>query len=325
MHKRYVEFDALRVVALGMILICHFIRTVGFHRLDIPFGCIGNMIFFVISGWLLGLAWGNKGYPQYGRRFLVWRILRLAVPLWLFAVPYMTYLKAIGYHISIKDVILNLTLLNWFDRLPGMTPYWFITGIASFYVVVLFMSRVRNVVHRPVSSSFMIIGMAIAVQCLLSLNGIRYGYFLIMIAVGLLCFLNAKKIYDGFLQYIHISSMLSAAVAILLLLCYWLGVTHNSIVVGTPICYYATIPVALFITTMVFSLPRTIQANKIVEFISSISYEVYLVHSAMLLFMKPLSSNSLMYAALFLVGTFALAIPLHLASISVFRLTGLQK
>lgn len=66
MNRRYAEFDALRVIALGMILICHFIRNVGFYNLDIPFGCVGNMIFFAISGWLLGLAWDRKAYPAYG-------------------------------------------------------------------------------------------------------------------------------------------------------------------------------------------------------------------------------------------------------------------
>lgn len=40
--KRRDEFDVLRVCALGLILLCHFLRSIGSHLLDIPLGCVGN-------------------------------------------------------------------------------------------------------------------------------------------------------------------------------------------------------------------------------------------------------------------------------------------
>ncbi len=192
--NRYAEFDMLRAVALGMILACHFIRSIGFHQLDIPLGCVGNMMFFVMSGWLLGLAWESNNYPRYGEQFLKRRLLRLAVPLWLFAIPYMIWFKASGHSLAVKDVLSNLLLLNWFARIPGMTPYWFITAITVFYIVLIALSRVTMQKSRPLAVAAILSCSGLMVQGVLSLQGIRYGYILVMMVCGALAFLNASSI-----------------------------------------------------------------------------------------------------------------------------------
>ena len=64
--NRYHDFDRLRVVALMMILACHFVRSIGFYSLDLVLGAVGNFIFFVLSGWLLGLAWQGSGAGTLG-------------------------------------------------------------------------------------------------------------------------------------------------------------------------------------------------------------------------------------------------------------------
>ena len=78
--KRYLVFDRLRVVALMMILACHFTRSVNAGnangvRIDLMLGAVGNFIFFVLSGWLLGLSWQNKGCCRLGRKWLWHRIV----------------------------------------------------------------------------------------------------------------------------------------------------------------------------------------------------------------------------------------------------------
>ena len=209
MIKRYAEFDVLRVVALGMILACHFIRSIGFHRLDIPLGCIGNMIFFVMSGWLLGLAWESKNHPVYGWQFLKRRLVRLAVPLWLFAVPYMIWFKVSGHSLAAKDVFLNLALCNWFARIPGMTPYWFITAISAFYIAVIALSRVKLQKSRPLLVAAILATFAILIQTALSFCGIRYGYILVLMSCGALAFLNANRLLSFFRRSIVNSTMVS--------------------------------------------------------------------------------------------------------------------
>lgn len=320
MIKRYAEFDVLRAVALGMILACHFIRSIGFHQLDIPLGCIGNMIFFVMSGWLLGLAWESKHHPVYGWHFLKRRLLRLAVPLWLFAAPYMIWLIANGHPLTAKDVFLNLALLNWFARIPGMTPYWFITAIAAFYIAVIVLSRIKRYQSHPFVVALILVASAILIQVFLSLCGIRYGYILVMMLCGALAFLNANRLLAFIGKRIAKSIICCEIVAVVILfLAFWRLICSDIIIVGTPTCYYSTIPIALLVTMIVFALPDYIKKMHAWTFLSSISYEVYLVHAAVLIWTKSVSNNVAIYAALFFFGTFLLAILLHYASSAVVK------
>lgn len=324
MIKRYAEFDVLRAVALGMILACHFIRSIGFHQLDIPLGCIGNMIFFVMSGWLLGLAWDGKHHPVYGWQFLKRRLLRIAVPLWLFAIPYMIWFKASGHSLTAKDAFLNLALCNWFARIPGMTPYWFITAITAFYIAVIALSRVKRQESHPFVVASILVVSAILIQVPLSLCGIRYGYICVMMLCGALAFLNANRLLSFIGERITNSMIYcQIAAAVILFLALWWLVCNDIIIVGTPICYYSTIPIALLITILVFALPDYIKKIHAWAFLSSISYEVYLVHAAMLIWTKSVSCNIAIYTALFLAGTLVFAILLHyLSSLTVKCITG---
>ena len=314
---RYFEFDFLRAVALCMILACHFVRSIGFYKLDIPLGCVGNMIFFAMSGWLLGLAWENRGRQPYGWTFIKRRLLRLSVSLWLFAIPYMIWFKVSGHDVAPKDVLLNLCLCNWFSRLPGMTPYWFITAISVFYFAVFAISRV-NQYAPPLFLSVVLSVFAILVQTALSLSGIRYGYIMVMMLCGALAFLNAKSILSLARRFaIKLPSTVTIALGTSLFLVYWRFVCKEVIIVGTPLCYYSTIPIAVLITLVVFAYAKE---SRMAAFISSVSYEVYLVHAAMLLWMRPVSDSNAVYALVFIAGTFLLALPLHYISALTIRL-----
>ena len=89
---------------------------------------------------------------------------------------------------------------------------------------------------------------------------------------------------------------------------------NDLIVVGTPLCYYLTIPIALLIAVIAFFISNAFKKRQVVTFVSSISYEVYLVHAAMLLWTKPISDCIASYALMFLIGMFSLALPLHYIS-----------
>lgn len=321
---RIIQFDILRTIAIGMILACHFIRSIGFHQLDIPLGCIGNMIFFVMSGWLLGLAWESKLHPVYGWQFLKRRLLRLAVPLWLFAIPYLIWFKASGHTLTAKDAFLNLAFCNWFARIPGMTPYWFITAITAFYIAVIALTRVKRYEAHPFVVASILVISAVLIQMFLSLCGIRYGYVLVMMLCGALAFLNANRLLSFLKKAISspVIVLIKSTVGVILFLVFWWLVCEDVLVVGTPLCYYATIPIAFCITVFAFALPAATQKT-VVSFISSISYEVYLVHAAMLIWTKPISANIAIYAVLFLAGTLVFAILLHyLSSLTVKCITG---
>ena len=318
--KRYQEFDLLRVVALGLILFCHFIRSLGFYQLDVPLGCVGNMVFFAMSGWLLGFTWESKNYPKYDIDFLKHRIFRLAIPLYLFSVPWMCYLKFSGASIGVKDVTLNLALLNWFDRLPGMTPFWFVTAICGFYFIVLFVSwlcRIRK--HMP-KSQLIVCGIIILLQLMLSLLKVRFGYILILVLCGLLCFYNASFIYTKIKRMPFVCVIIAAILAVLLLLVFWYCVWSGNIVVGTPLCYWVSIPIAICIAIVVFNIPVLGGMGWPIKFISGISYEVFLVHASMLILMKSFAGSIFNYFWMFIISTFCGAIVLNYFSRLVFKI-----
>ena len=194
--RRYPDFDRLRVFALAMILACHFVRSVGFHSLDLVLGAVGNFIFFVLSGWLLGLAWQGTGCGPLGLLWLKRRLTRLALPLWVFAIPYFVYLHLTGIDLSVKDVAMNLFLLNWFARLPGMTPYWFITAIAVFYLVVAAITHIGRLNENRLKVILPAIAVAGVSQAGFAMVGIRQGYVFTLFVCGFIAFCFAPEMLE---------------------------------------------------------------------------------------------------------------------------------
>ena len=191
--RRYPSFDRLRVFALGMILVCHFVRSVGFYSLDLVLGAVGNFIFFVLSGWLLGLAWQGRGHGPLGLPWLKRRLTRLALPLWGFAIPYFALLHVMGFDLKIKDIVMNLFLLNWFARLPGMTPYWFITAIAGFYFVVATITHIGRLNENRLRVILAGVVVTVVSQVGLAIVDVRQGYVLTLFLCGLVAFCFADE------------------------------------------------------------------------------------------------------------------------------------
>lgn len=71
--NRDFRFDVLRTLGLFFILLCHYLThfngRCAAEAHDILAGA-GNYIFFIISGWLLGIKWRAKECPSYGVEFL---------------------------------------------------------------------------------------------------------------------------------------------------------------------------------------------------------------------------------------------------------------
>lgn len=194
--KRRDEFDVLRVCALGLILLCHFLQSTGFHLLGGSFGCVGNMAFFALSGILLGLGWSARGCPSYGLRFLRHRIVRLAVPLWLFVMPWVLYLVMRGSDVNFKGVMLNLLLLSWFSRggchVASLGPYWFVTAIVMFYLVVVVLSRFAILRRVPV----LVIGFCV-LQMAFSFMGIQQSYLFVFLLAASVAFVKGDAILNA--------------------------------------------------------------------------------------------------------------------------------
>lgn len=144
-ESRIVQFDYIRVVSLLGILLCHSLfESFEYSWLGRYFALTFNFLFLILSAFLLGLSWENKGKPKYGIEFLSKRIVRLSKSYYpylaiLFLFLYITQ----GYH-SMRNIISHLLYLPWFDKIDGFGHLWFMTMIVLCYVGCLCISRINS-------------------------------------------------------------------------------------------------------------------------------------------------------------------------------------
>lgn len=309
MKKHYPIFDWLRVGALALILVCHFLRQYNCVQADLPLGCVGNVVFFALSGWLLGLVWYGKGCPRYGVRFLLKRIVRLAIPLWLSMLVIVGYLKCMGYPVTHRNLFMGVTLMSWFDtsRLPGMTPYWFVTAIFLFYLLLL------GWTNLPMRSGkwWCVGGGLILLQAILSLVHIRYGWFVCLLLLGLFLFEKGNIVLDSLERrmMVRMSYGWLGAFAFSMGIYYW-GFRIELWAIGTPMCYWAAmIPSGLFVLAG-FALFRN-RISAVIRHLSGVSYEIFLMHSFVLVLTSPFGKAIMFRVILYLVLSYAFGLALN--------------
>ena len=312
-NGRLAEFDVLRTVALGMILACHFVEDLGLWGIGSVLGLSGNFVFFMMSGALLGRGWKKAGEPPYGWAFLRHRLLRLAVPLWLFVVPWFVFLLLRGASISIKTFLLHMTLLNWVAHTaPGMFATWFVTAICVFYALVAVATHLRAVPWLLWCA-----GLVVA-QILASLVGLHQAYFFLHLGFAFLAFFKGEALLAWMRRRTE------AGLSVMGVGFVMVGIVGEGVAkrlgwtdpaLHSWVCY---MPVAVGVVSIVFTLSRGRQVDVFIRKASELSYEAYLVHMAVLLIVRPLCSHVLVYASGYLLVTFAVAGLLHGASAWLF-------
>ena len=252
--------------------------------------------------------------------------MRLAIPLWVFAVPYFIFLRFTGFDLRVKDVVMNLFLLNWFSRVPGMTPYWFITAIASFYLVVAAATHIRRLNEKRVRIVSVAIAVTVALQAGFVMVGLRQGYIFTLCVCGFSAFCFASEMLE------FVEKMRKKNTIMIPLMCIgggaalfvleWIGFIRGWIATGTTHCYWISLPVACIISMAILLLPGIKYVQNAITFVSGISFEMYLVHSAMLGWMKPLADNVMVYLVLFLIGTFVTGLAVNKVASMARKLIG---
>lgn len=143
--NRIPALDYLRTLAVFGILICHFcFNFEETNWLGVYCGNTFNALFLMMSALLMGVSWSKKGYPHYGVMFLKHRFLRLSKSYYPFLLIMFMFCFCVGgYTIGIKDVIIHLCYLPWFDKIEGFGHLWFMTMIAICYISITVVSRLK--------------------------------------------------------------------------------------------------------------------------------------------------------------------------------------
>ena len=105
--------------------------------------CTFNALFLGMSGLLLGLKWKANGGGRLPNNFLIHRLVKLAKTYYPFLLlMFIFYGVFTDYPLTVKDVVMHIAFLPWFDKLHGFGHRWFMTMIVICYVGVYVISRI---------------------------------------------------------------------------------------------------------------------------------------------------------------------------------------
>lgn len=283
MGSRDYSYDWLRAFSAIMIVLCHI--CLGF-RINISLvhylGGTYVSVFLILSGYLLGEHYRER-IADAPWQFLKSRTNRL-VP------TYYTYLTIIFIvigvcglgHLALKQIVGHYLFLNYFipslrinqSPLPQLGHLWFMSCIVLAYLIITSFSLILNFVKRT-KEFWLYYTIGMACICTLLCSYSRYFvYPSIVLSLFPLVF------FKGNVIFLYIRNVSKPILIAALLLC------NIGAIIGSQYQLYE-IPSFSFwanvINSVLWIAVSPIIFNrkhipKVVAFISSISFEIYLVH-----------------------------------------------
>lgn len=282
MLARDVRFDIIRAVGVLMILVCHLLSHYGSCGAEAGHDIlaqVGNCIFYVMSGWLLGQSWIARGTPNEGWAFFARRVKKLGLPFLIFIVPYMIALKAVGFNLPQKTIMANCLMLSWFAKLPAAGHLWFVTAILIFYAVAVGLMRMGGLARRHgIFMCFSILVAALVGQGILWICGIRQGYLLTFLFGASCLFLFG----DRFLVFlkVHSQGCLVASISLSVIGSGFLGwwLPREWVIVRT----WVALATSIALMGGIIVVAKEIRKCTVVSAFAGIGFEIYLVHCVFL-------------------------------------------
>lgn len=273
MKKRFPAFDYIRAIAIIGILICHFLYNWNYTSQTGRFlGCTFNVVFLCMSGLLLGISWHELKKPNYGRTFLHRRFTRLMTSYYPFVVIMCLFLMFVTNHpLRIYDISMHIAFLPWFDKLPGFEHLWFLTMIALCYVVTMVTSLIK---HISLWVEVLLLFAAIFIHWTALKYGLP-GQMFSYLAIFVLTFRHAPN-FLAFAQRISATFVTISSFVILLSSIYAFnnGLYDNLRFAAE----WSGILCAYTIIILLLRLMKGANSCKMVDYIASISFEIYLLH-----------------------------------------------
>jgi peptidoglycan/LPS O-acetylase OafA/YrhL len=284
-----------------MIIFCHVFQHFNnsYTLALVQFFFVGVYIFFILSGYLYG-----KVDKKINKKWLINRILKLMIPIYIFFILYYAFNYVIGNTIDYKYWLIYLFNVQIFLPIDGLANLWFISVFMLCYVLLYFVKR-----YSFIDKNLKIILLLLTIiAVIVSLYNIKAGDILIYIIIYFWGYyishnnikLNTKKI------------LLLACVAIIV------RVVCNILIDSTylydfVISHLTNTIIGLAIITFIMNnkLSRKKENDhKMINYLDEISYYVYIVHYIFLvgyLNLYKLNFNYIVTILLFLVCTFATA------------------
>lgn len=264
--KRKLEFDGIRCIAIIMIVICHLCYGIQNYSIVGQYlgGCF-NCVFFLISAMLIG----SKPLPK---NFMSKRIFKIGIPLWIFLVITFIIYIALDINFSMFSFILNILMLGWISKLPGLGHLWFVTMIVACYFLFWSINKFTKI--RKSIKFFLLCIISLTIQFTLE-------------RLHLPSYIGLVLLYSGIVYlYSHfITNWISTVNFKILLICTFIinayciiGLYLKHFQIGELLYYYITTICGITVFIILYKFFKKYKPNHILLFISSISYELYLTH-----------------------------------------------
>lgn len=283
MDSRDYSYDWLRAFSAIMIVLCHICQGFGISTsLAYYLGGTYVCVFLLLSAYLLGEHHRGKilATPWW---FLKSRIKRLCPTYYAYLTVAFTVIGLCGLgHLALKQVVGHYLFLNWFipstriyqSPLPQLGHLWFMSCIVWAYLIITLLSLIPGFVKRTkVFWSYYTIVWFVCGSLLCS-----YSRYFIYPSVVLSLF--PLVFFKGSIVFPYIRRVPRLFLVVILLLC------NLGTIVGFQYGLHENPPLvfwAISINSMLWIAAAPVIFNKkripkAVAFISTISFEIYLVH-----------------------------------------------
>lgn len=270
--QRLLELDGIRAVAIIAIMICHI--SYGIEPCSWVGQYLGgtyNCVFFLISALLFGCKFTLSGEKIHAYEFMKKRIVKLAESLWPFLLICIVIYLILGINFSWRNAVLNFLMLGWFAKLPGLGHLWFVTMMVLCYCIYIIINYLTGEWKRWL---LILLIAAILLQFVTEHYGLPSYAFLMLIYCGVV-FLYPDKLLR-FTRSINIWILFVASIIVNAIVLY--ALYSGILCIGHLSYYYMTTLTGVSSFMLLYRLFAKFKPKRILVFVSSISYELYLVH-----------------------------------------------
>ena len=272
----------------------------------------GVTVFFVISAWLFGHKWAGGGYKPFAPgAFLKKRCVRIFIPVWIliaFTIPLEYVFKG---RFELQTIMFNIVGLGWVRPFGVSGHLWYITMLMVLYVAFVLASRVRLDKTRL---RWWLIGMIAVLAAYFIMQNRLTTYSKcgppMFLLVGTMVFARGNTIMAIAKQHKIVVSIIALLTLGFSQYLYHLGWndTHKAMAVASAII------AGFFVFWATFANINIKSANRHIEWIAGISYEIYLVHQPLLDVLNVCIANRWLMTAAWLITTLISAILLNKAT-----------
>ena len=273
--KKIIAFDYIRTISISCIILCHCCFGIDdMFFLGAFLRNTFNVLFLILSAFLLGEKYQADNFKPINSKSLAKRIQKLAYSYYPFIFIMFTFLYVTRHDIHIKDIVMHITFLPWFNKLEGFGHLWFITLIVFCYISIYIITNMpSHIVNLCRNSKGVVSLLTIAIISQIIIESINCpNYLLIYIIAYILVFTNSNRILCYLNKISKATSIIPIVIIIPIIFLYYNNKTN------TYTSIWLGITSAIIIFQLLYKIFNGQQTNKIVTYISSISFEIYLVH-----------------------------------------------